>query len=87
MIPCLKIWGSLTNLQVKTFLCIITFYLSAHASILKLFEECPKSVPYRKMMVVWRKFGAYFTIGRLVINGFCYIFCFMGILQCCVACC
>ena len=34
-------------------------------------------------MVVW-KFGACFTISRLEIDGFCYILCFMGIMQCCV---
>ena len=44
-----------------------------------------KNVPYRKIMVV-SKFGACFNIGRLVINGFCYIFCFLGIMLCCVAC-
>ena len=42
MTPCLKIWGSLANLEGQNFFCvIITFYLSAHASILKVFEECP----------------------------------------------
>ena len=49
-------------------LCKLTFYLSAHASILKVLEECP----YLKIMVV-SKFGACFTIGRLVADGFCYI--------------
>ena len=39
-----------------------------------------EKVPYRKIMVV-SKFGACFTI-----RGFSYIFCFMGIMQCCVAC-
>ena len=43
MTPCLKIWGSLPNLEDRDFLCIITFYLSAHVSILKVFEECPLS--------------------------------------------
>ena len=44
MTPCLKIWGSLANLEGQNFFCaIITFYLSAHASILKVFEECPLS--------------------------------------------
>ena len=38
-----------------------------------------------KIMVVL-KFAACFTIGRLVVDVFCYIFCFMGIMQCCVAC-
>ena len=55
--------------------------MSAHASILKVYEN----VPYRKIIVL-SKFGACFTISRLVINCFCYIFCFMGIMQCCVAC-
>ena len=27
----------------ELFLCIITFYLSTHATILKVFEECPLS--------------------------------------------
>ena len=27
----------------ELFLCIITFYLSAYASILKVFEKCPLS--------------------------------------------
>ena len=27
--------------KFRTFLCIITHHLSAHASILKVFEECP----------------------------------------------
>ena len=42
MTPCLKIWGSLANLDGRNFLlCIKTFYLSAHASIFKVFEEFP----------------------------------------------
>ena len=41
MTPCLKIWGSLANLEGQNlFLCIISHQLSAHASILKVFEEC-----------------------------------------------
>ena len=43
MTPCLQIWGSLTNLEGQDFLCIITFYFSVHASILKVLEECPLS--------------------------------------------
>ena len=44
MTPCLKIWGSLANLEGRNFFCvIITFYLSGHALILKVFEECPLS--------------------------------------------
>ena len=40
MTPCLKIWGSLANLEGQNFICvIITFYLSAHTSLLKVFEE------------------------------------------------
>ena len=76
MTTCLKIWGHWQIWRVRTFLCVImTFYLSAHASILKVFEECPIS-----------KFGTCFTIGRLVVDAFCYIFCFMGIMQCYFAC-
>ena len=48
-------------------------YLSEHASIVKVYEN----VPYRKIMTV-SKFGACFTIGRLVIDSFCYIFLFHG---------
>ena len=44
-----------------------------------------KNVPYCKIMVV-SKFGAWFTIGRFVNSGFCYVFCFIRIIQCCVAC-
>ena len=43
MTPCLKIWGSLANLEGQNFFYIITFYLSTHASILKVIEECPLS--------------------------------------------
>ena len=44
MTPCLKIWGSLANLEGQNFFyVIITFNLTAHASILKVFEECPLS--------------------------------------------
>ena len=45
MTPCLKIWGSLANLEGQNFFLyiIITFYLSTHASILKVIEECPLS--------------------------------------------
>ena len=39
---------------------------------------------YHKIIVV-PKFGVCFTIGRLVCEGLCYIFFFMGIMQCCVA--
>ena len=39
---------------------------------------------YHKIIVVL-KFGVCFTIGRLVFDGLCYIFFFMGIMQCCVA--
>ena len=38
MTTCLKIGGSLANLEGQNFFSvIITFYLSAHASILKVF--------------------------------------------------
>ena len=44
MTPCLKFWGSLANLEGQNFFSVlITFYLSAHASILKVFEKCPLS--------------------------------------------
>ena len=43
MTPCLKIWRTLANLEGQNFFCVITFYLPAHASILKEFEECPLS--------------------------------------------
>ena len=79
MIPCLKIRGSLANLEGQSFF-MYNNYLSAHASILKVYEN----VPYRKIMVI-SKIGACFTICLLVINGFCYIYCFMGIMHCCVA--
>ena len=37
MTPCFKIWGSLANLEGQNFFCLkITFYLSAHASMLTL---------------------------------------------------
>ena len=40
--PLLENLGSFANLEGQNFiLCIITFHLSAHASILKVFEECP----------------------------------------------
>ena len=42
MTPCLKIWGSLANLEGQNFLMYNNF-LSEHASILKVFEECPLS--------------------------------------------
>ena len=42
MTPCLKIWWSLANLEGRTFL-MYNFFLSEHASILKVFEECPLS--------------------------------------------
>ena len=40
MTPCLKIWGSLANLEGQNFL-MYNYFLSEHASILKVFEECP----------------------------------------------
>ena len=76
MTPCLKIWGSLANLEGQNFFCVIRTFLipirpcgtifssvdsltcrlsvskvkfpqmtllSAHASTLKVFEECPLS--------------------------------------------
>ena len=46
MTPCLKIWGSLANLEGQNFFMYNNFLFvwhSAHASILKVFEECPLS--------------------------------------------
>ena len=42
MTPCLKIWGSLANLEGQNFL-LYNYFLYEHASILKVFEECPLS--------------------------------------------
>ena len=64
----------------ELFCVIIMFYLRMHQ-----YQRYLKNVPYRKIMVV-SKFGACFTIDRLLADGFCYIFCFIGIMQCCVAC-
>ena len=60
----------------ELFLCIITLCLR-----MRLYLSYFKNVPYRKIKV-FLKFGACFTI----FDGFCYIFCFMGIIQCYVAC-
>ena len=45
MTPCLKIWGSLANLEIKRVrtLLMYNYFLSEHASILKVFKECPLS--------------------------------------------
>ena len=81
MTPCLKIWGSLANLEGHHFFMYNNFICLRMCQ----YSRYLKNVPYRKIMVVL-KISARFTIGRLVIHSFCYIFCFMGIMQCCVAC-
>ena len=43
MTPCLKIWGSLANLEGQNFFLMYNYFLSEHATILKVFEECPLS--------------------------------------------
>ena len=79
MTPCLKIWGSLANLEGQNFFMYNNFlFVCACVDYGYL-----KNVRYRKIMVV-SKFGACFTISRLVIDGFCYIFFFMGMMQCCL---
>ena len=81
MIPCLKIWGSLANLEGQS----IFVYNNFICLLMHQYLRYMRISPYCKIMVV-SKFGACFTIGKLVIDNFCYIFCFMGILQCYVAC-
>ena len=83
MIPRLKIWGVIGKFRGSEFFFMFNNFLFVCTCV--DIKGILKNVLYRKIMVVL-KLGACFTIGRPVIDGFCYIFCFMGIMQWCVAC-
>ena len=67
MTPCLKILGSLTNLEGQNLFLYNNFFCLCMHQYLRYL----KNVPYCKIMVV-SKLGACFIICWLVIDGFCY---------------